>query len=49
MNEFSVSDVEFGDSSNRGRIATWSDDLAAFKERGEKFLTYHGRSDHGMK
>lgn len=46
MNDFSVSDIEYGDFINPGGIATWSGDLAAFRDRGGKFLTFHGRSDH---
>ncbi|CAK5272440.1 unnamed protein product [Mycena citricolor] len=30
---------------NAGGIATFSGDLAAFRDRGGKFLTYHGRMD----
>lgn len=45
MSNFSVGDVEFGDYVNRGGIATWDGDLSEFRDRGGKFLTFHGRSD----
>jgi hypothetical protein len=33
------------DEINPGGIATFDGDLAAFRDRGGKFLTYHGRMD----
>ncbi|CAK5272441.1 unnamed protein product [Mycena citricolor] len=33
------------DAVNPGGIATFSGDFAAFRDRGGKFLTYHGRMD----
>lgn len=42
---FSASNIEFADHLNVGGISTSSGDLVAFKARGGKFLTYHGRSD----
>lgn len=45
FDNFTVSNVEFADKLDVGNIATWSGDLSAFKERGGKFLTFHGRSD----
>ena len=42
---FTVSDIEYADTINPGGIATWSGDFSAFRDRGGKFLTYHGRSD----
>ncbi|KAJ6472691.1 tannase and feruloyl esterase [Mycena vitilis] len=33
------------DSVNAGDIATFSGDLSAFRDRGGKFLGYHGRAD----
>jgi feruloyl esterase len=45
FDNFSVSDVEVGNKLVAGDIVTWSGDFGAFRERGGKFLTYHGRSD----
>ncbi|KAF7344213.1 Carboxylic ester hydrolase [Mycena venus] len=41
----SVQDVPLWDSINPGGIATFNGDLSAFRNRGGKFLTYHGRRD----
>jgi hypothetical protein len=40
-----MSNVEFAQKLNPGNIATWNGDLSAFRDRGGKILTYHGRSD----
>ncbi|KLO15212.1 tannase and feruloyl esterase [Schizopora paradoxa] len=42
---FGVKDVEFGAEMDPGGIATFTGDMSAFKARGGKLLTYHGRSD----
>ncbi|KAJ7207190.1 tannase and feruloyl esterase [Mycena pura] len=34
------------DKINPGGISTFDGDLSAFRDRGGKFLTYHGRMDH---
>ncbi|KAJ6530000.1 tannase and feruloyl esterase [Mycena vulgaris] len=47
-NDFSnlgVQDVPLWDAINPGGIATFDGDLSAFRNRGGKFLTYHGRRD----
>jgi feruloyl esterase len=33
------------DEINPGGVATFEGDLSAFRDRGGKFLTYHGRID----
>ncbi|KAJ7041645.1 tannase and feruloyl esterase [Mycena alexandri] len=45
FSNFSVDVVPFWDSINPGGIATFDGDLSAFRNRGGKFLTYHGRRD----
>ncbi|KAJ7622035.1 tannase and feruloyl esterase [Roridomyces roridus] len=45
FSEFSLHDVALFNEINAGGIATFSGDLAAFRDRGGKFLTYHGRRD----
>ncbi|KAG5734860.1 putative feruloyl esterase B-2 [Termitomyces sp. T112] len=42
---FSMDTVMLGASINPGDIETFSGNLSAFKARGGKFLTYHGRRD----
>ncbi|KAJ7844830.1 tannase and feruloyl esterase-domain-containing protein [Mycena leptocephala] len=42
---FSVQDVAPSDQVNFGGIATLDGDLSAFRARGGKFITYHGRRD----
>ncbi|KAF7343124.1 Carboxylic ester hydrolase [Mycena venus] len=42
---FSLQDVALFNKINAGEVATFSGDLAAFRDRGGKFLTYHGRRD----
>ncbi|KAJ6556128.1 tannase and feruloyl esterase [Mycena capillaripes] len=41
----SIQDVPLWDSINPGGIATFNGDLSTFRNRGGKFLTYHGRRD----
>jgi len=45
FDNFSVKDIEFSDTINPGGIATWNGDVSAFRDRGGKVLTYHGRRD----
>ncbi|KAJ7739812.1 tannase and feruloyl esterase [Mycena metata] len=45
FSNFSVGVTSFWDSINPGGIATFDGDLSAFRNRGGKFLTYHGRRD----
>jgi feruloyl esterase len=45
LEEFGISDIEYADTINPGGVATWSGDLAKFRDRGGKFLAYHGRRD----
>ncbi|KAF5374436.1 hypothetical protein D9615_009043 [Tricholomella constricta] len=42
---FNLSTIALADKLNPGGIATFDGDLSAFKERGGKFITYHGRAD----
>lgn len=42
---YSIVDVEFADTINPGGISTWNGDLSAFRARGGKVITYHGRRD----
>ncbi|KAF7366036.1 Carboxylic ester hydrolase [Mycena venus] len=42
---FSLHDVTLFDKIDAGGIDTFSGDLDAFRNRGGKFLTYHGRRD----
>ncbi|KAK7052665.1 carboxylic ester hydrolase [Favolaschia claudopus] len=43
--DWSVEDVLRMDAVNPGGVATFDGDLSAFRERGGKFLAYHGRRD----
>jgi hypothetical protein len=45
FSNFSLTDVELGNQINPGGIATFDGDLSAFRNRGGKFLTYHGSRD----
>ncbi|KAJ7436085.1 tannase and feruloyl esterase [Mycena galericulata] len=45
FSNFGLKAVAFWDSINPGGIATFDGDLSAFRNRGGKFLTYHGRRD----
>ncbi|KAF8153585.1 tannase and feruloyl esterase [Mycena galopus ATCC 62051] len=42
---YSLHDIVLFDQINPGGIATFDGDLSAFRDRGGKFLTYHGRRD----
>ncbi|KAJ7090541.1 tannase and feruloyl esterase [Mycena epipterygia] len=42
---FSLADIALFDEINAGGIATFDGDMSAFRNRGGKFLTYHGRRD----
>ncbi|KAJ7830748.1 tannase and feruloyl esterase [Mycena olivaceomarginata] len=45
FSNFSLHDVALFDAVNPGGGATWDGDLSAFRARGGKFLSYHGRRD----
>ncbi|KAJ7710634.1 tannase and feruloyl esterase [Mycena rosella] len=45
FSNFGLKAVAFWDSINPGGIATFDGNLSAFRNRGGKFLTYHGRRD----
>ncbi|KAJ7907545.1 tannase and feruloyl esterase [Mycena leptocephala] len=45
FSNFSLHDIALFDEINPGGIATFDGDLSAFRDRGGKFLTYHGRRD----
>lgn len=45
FDNFSIEDIEFADTINPGGIATWDGHFEAFRNRGGKMLTYHGRQD----
>ncbi|KAJ7330892.1 tannase and feruloyl esterase [Mycena albidolilacea] len=42
---FGLADVELMDEINPGGIATFNGDLSTFRNRGGKFLSYHGSRD----
>ncbi|KAJ7249442.1 tannase and feruloyl esterase [Mycena rebaudengoi] len=42
---FGLADIALFDKINAGGIATFDGDMSAFRNRGGKFLTYHGRRD----
>ncbi|KAJ7848054.1 tannase and feruloyl esterase [Mycena olivaceomarginata] len=43
--DFGLADIELMDQINPGGVATFSGDLSTFRNRGGKFLTYHGSRD----
>ncbi|KAG6877613.1 hypothetical protein C0993_005617 [Termitomyces sp. T159_Od127] len=45
FSNFSLEDIALADSINPGGISTFDGDLSGFRDRGGKFLTYHGRQD----
>ncbi|KAJ6514194.1 tannase and feruloyl esterase [Mycena vitilis] len=45
LSNLGVQDASLWDSINPGGIATFDGDLSAFRNRGGKLLTYHGRRD----
>ncbi|KAG6835609.1 hypothetical protein H0H93_016535 [Arthromyces matolae] len=45
FSNFSVQDIEFANRINPGGISTFDGDFSRFRDRGGKFLTYHGRRD----
>ncbi|KAJ6490683.1 tannase and feruloyl esterase [Mycena vitilis] len=45
LSNLGVHDAPLWDSINAGGISTFNGDLSAFRNRGGKFLTYHGRRD----
>lgn len=42
---FSLSDVERMEALDPGNISTFRGDLTAFRDKGGKILSYHGRAD----
>ncbi|KAJ6534273.1 Tannase/feruloyl esterase [Mycena capillaripes] len=45
FSNFSLADIELMDEINPGGIATFNGDLSAFRNRGGKFIIYHGSRD----
>ncbi|KAJ7727779.1 tannase and feruloyl esterase [Mycena metata] len=45
FSNYGFDELEIMDAINPGGIATWNGNFSAFRDRGGKFLTYHGRSD----
>ncbi|KAH0584774.1 putative feruloyl esterase B-2 [Termitomyces sp. J132] len=45
FSNFSLKDIALADSINPGGISTFDGDFSKFRDRGGKFLTYHGRRD----
>ncbi|KAJ7770430.1 tannase and feruloyl esterase [Mycena metata] len=45
FSNYGFDELELMDAINPGGIATWNGNFSAFRDRGGKFLTYHGRSD----
>ena len=43
---FSIDDIYKSQKQDPGQISTFSGDFSAFKARGGKFITYHGRRDN---
>ncbi|KAL5505046.1 hypothetical protein ACEPAH_7709 [Sanghuangporus vaninii] len=43
--QFWIDDIYEMDALDPGNISTWNGDLSAFRERGGKLITYHGRAD----
>lgn len=43
--EFGVKDILLSETIDPGKISTFSGDLAAFRVRGGKLISYHGRKD----
>ncbi|KAJ7027959.1 tannase and feruloyl esterase [Mycena alexandri] len=45
FSNYGFDELELMDAINPGGIATWNGNLSAFRDRGGKFLTFHGRAD----
>ncbi|KAJ6484413.1 tannase and feruloyl esterase [Mycena vitilis] len=45
FNEYGPAHGRISQALNAGRIATFDGNFSAFRDRGGKFLTYHGRAD----
>ncbi|KAH0579445.1 hypothetical protein H2248_002309 [Termitomyces sp. 'cryptogamus'] len=45
FSNFSIQDIALADSMNPGGISTFDGNFSEFRDRGGKFLTYHGRRD----
>ncbi|EIM87541.1 tannase and feruloyl esterase [Stereum hirsutum FP-91666 SS1] len=45
FDKFGIQDIEFADTINPGGIAAFSGNFSAFRQRGGKIVTFHGRED----
>lgn len=45
IRNFTLDDVTLADNIDPGQISTFDGNMTAFKARGGKLLTYHGRRD----
>ena len=45
LDQFGLDTIEYVVQLDAGNISTFSGDFSAFRERGGKLITYHGRSD----
>ncbi|TDL20299.1 tannase and feruloyl esterase [Rickenella mellea] len=45
FSNFGLKDIALADSINPAGISTFDGDLSAFRDRGGKFISYHGRRD----
>lgn len=45
FSEFGMEDILLAEAIDPGEISTFSGDLAAFRARGGKLISYHGRKD----
>ncbi|KAH8110213.1 tannase and feruloyl esterase [Phellopilus nigrolimitatus] len=45
FNNFGLADIALMDERDPGKISTFSGDFSAFRARGGKLISYHGRSD----
>lgn len=43
--KFNLDELALANKIDPGRMSTFDGDMTAFKARGGKFLTYHGRRD----
>ncbi|KAF5374490.1 hypothetical protein D9615_009054 [Tricholomella constricta] len=48
FSNFNLSTIALAEKVNPGGISTFDGDLSAFKKRGGKLITYHGRADTGI-
>ena len=45
FSDYGLDDIYFSNKIDPGGISTFSGDFSAFRNRGGKFLTYHGSRD----